>query len=172
MNILGLDPSLNNFGIAKGILTDTLSITYTDVIQHKIKKDKTKQNSRDINAALHIFKHLYPLLKDIDVIIVEVPIGSQSSRAMVSYGVCIALIGVISYFNPKVIQVSPFDVKKLVGSRTASKEDVIQWVQSNHPTLNLPKAIGKAEHIADAIAAIHVGLESKQFKEYYENRSI
>lgn len=54
-----------------------------------------------------------------------------------------------------------------VGSKTASKQEMIEWAMHHHPEANWPmktrnKALsvitGSAEHMADAIAAIHAGL--------------
>lgn len=95
------------------------------------------------------------------MIIAELPTGSQSSRAMVSYASCIAITACISHTNPNINIVTPNQIKRLVGSPTASKDDVIDWVKQRHPNLKLPVK-SKAEHICDSIVAIyaHLNIES------------
>lgn len=146
-----------------------LTIHGTNIIKTKNTKSKTvKQNQSDIQAAYTLYQGLLHAIKEADVICVEVPHGSQSSRAMVSYGVCVALIGVIQTINPNIIQVSANDVKDVVRvnkQHKPSKEDVIAWVKAKHPEAPLPNTLA-AEHICDAIVAIHAAMKTKQFKEY------
>ncbi len=64
-------------------------------------------------------------------------------------------------------EVTPQQVKAIVGNPKATKADVIQWVQQHHPEAPLERyrdAINesKAEHQADAIVAIYAGLKSLQ----------
>lgn len=154
MKILGLDPSLSNWGYAVGLLDTGLTIIDTGVIQTKPDKTKRRQNLKDYDRCHHIYHHLVSLVKDIDVICVELPTGSQSSRACVSYGACVALTATLPV---KVIVTTPNQTKRLVGSSTASKDDVINWVKDKHPYLDLSIKT-KAEHIADAICAIYTGM--------------
>ena len=53
--------------------------------------------------------------------------------------------------------------KKTVGNKTASKDDVIDWINQRHPDFLPKKKDGsilknKAEHIADALLTIYTGL--------------
>ena len=115
-------------------------------------------------------------IQDVDVIFAEVPIGSQSSRAMASYGVCIGVLGALKALNYPVIQVTPNEVKvRTTGSKTASKEEMINWVLTQHPHINFPTKkykgtdqiiYSKAEHMADAVASIYAGLDTPEFKSY------
>lgn len=170
--VVGLDPSLRNFGVAVAELdSDGLKINAVDIIKtanHPIKS--TKQNVSDINAASVLYNTLLPYIHDADAICIEVPHGSQSSRAMVSYGVCVALIGVLMRTNPQMVYVSANDVKALVRTdkdHKPTKKEVIQWVTDKHPEAPLPKTL-IAEHCCDAIVAIHAAMQTKQFKDYYE----
>lgn len=168
-NILGLDPSLRNWGKAAATLVDgKLTIIDCGITTTKNSKTKTiKQNKSDIDAALLLHTSLIKAVKWADVICIEVPHGSQSSRAMVSYGVCVALIAVLSHANSNVVHVSANDVKAIVRqdkSHKPTKEDVIKWVRAKHPEANLPRTLS-AEHICDAIVAIHAGMKTTQFKE-------
>lgn len=167
LDILGFDPSLRNWGVAKAqydLTTNDLTIEHGFVIQHKPKKDRhTKQNTLDLQTANYIKSHL----TSADVVIAEVPHGSQSSRAMVSYGVC---IGVLGSLYDDLIQVSANDVKRIVEPNTTIKEvpkyQVINWVKNRHPEiLTWLPTTRKQEHICDAIVAIYAGINKPKFKD-------
>ena len=171
VKILGIDPSFRNWGMAACLLdADGLKVMDTHIIKTvSTKSRKVKQNSADIISANELYRGLIKAVKWADVICIEVPHGSQSSRAMVSYGVCIALIGVIQELNPNIVQVSASDVKALVRtdkSHKPTKKEVIAWVKTKHPEAKLPNNLS-AEHICDAIVAIHAAMIKPEFKEYY-----
>lgn len=169
--ILSLDPSLNNWGYA--ILDyepnlNTLTLQHCGVINPpKGNKYLPKQNQKDIATATNIYQELYYLINKVDIWVAEIPIGSQSSRAMVSYALCCGVIGSLTCHNPKLIQISPYEVKKYIGDKTTDKQQIINWVRQQHPQTQhlIPQAKNKAEHICDAIMACHVAL--KQIKEQY-----
>lgn len=170
INILGLDPSLNNWGIALAkydTSTQELSILQGNVLQTKPDK-ANKQNIQDLYSAEFLYTNLKPSFEFVDIISAELPYGSQTSRAMVSYALCIGVLGSLKHTNPNVVPVTPQQVKNVVGSSTASKKEVINWVKNNHQEVLswLPKAVSKSEHICDAIVSIHVMLNTKQFKDY------
>lgn len=175
MLILGLDPSFRNWGISKATYdTDSkkLSVFHGEVLtsNHDLY---SKQNQKDLYSACLLSQKLAEHWNDdIDLVCIELPHGSQSARAMVSYGV---VLGVLSQFINKgipTICTSALQVKDVVGNRKATKKEVIQWVKDNHTEFTLPKSLNKAEHIADSIVAIHAVLASKQFKEYLNENSI
>lgn len=169
--IVGLDPSLRNLGIAKGYFdteTKKLTIDFCLTVSPKIPKGKMRVGTRDILRVRHLLDALIPHLKDADLVIAEVPIGSQSASAMKSYAVCIALLAVVQKIKGELIEVTPQQVKAIVGNLEASKADVIQWVQQHNPEAPLELYRGsinatKAEHQADAVVAIYAGLKSLQF---------
>ena len=172
INILGLDPSLRSWGMA-GCAYDIngLKVLNTRIIKTKNTKSKTvKQNYSDIQSANELYLGLIDAVKSADLICIEVPHGSQSSRAATSYGVCVALIGVIHALNPNIIQVSANDVKAIVRtdkSHKPTKQEIIDWVKDKHPEANLPTSLS-AEHICDAIVAVYAAMNTKEFKEKYE----
>lgn len=101
----------------------------------------------------------------------ELPVGSQSSRAQTSYGVC---IGVLACVDKPLIQVTPNEIKHYVGNKlTTSKEEIIQWAitkQPDAPWLRRKQAgkdvlVAKNEHLADAIASIYSGMQTDQFRQ-------
>ena len=170
LKIVSFDPSLRNWGQAAATYSDgVLKIIETNIIKTSNTKSKSvKQNASDILSASVLYTGLLKSVRWADVICIEVPHGSQSSRAMVSYGICVALIGVISTINPNIVQVSANDVKAIVQtdrSHKPSKQDVISWVKAHHPEAKLPNSLS-AEHICDAIVAIHAAMPKPEFKNY------
>lgn len=174
LKILSLDISMSNLGMAKAIYdTETKQLTITEcmTISPVITKTKTvRQNSKDIERAKQLFDGLFNPMKDADIVCAEVPVGSQSARAMCSYGISVAILAAVAIIKPNFIEVSPLEVKLTVGSKTASKTDVIKWVVAKHPTAPLELYRGqinlsKAEHQADAIVAIHAAMKTPLFKQ-------
>lgn len=165
INILGLDPSFRNWGWSVATLSNTLSIQDCGVITSAPSKEDIPQNKKDIESCLQLYPGLLALTKKADIICIEAPHGSQSSRAMVSYGVCMAYIAAITHLNPNVVLVSANDVKRVVGLKNATKHDVIDWVKKTHLEAVIPTQLNRAEHICDSIAAIHAAMQTNQFKE-------
>ncbi|AGY48138.1 hypothetical protein Presley_71 [Acinetobacter phage Presley] len=178
IKLLGLDPSMSNWGIAKATYDDVdgLVIRHLDVIRPKPIKEKMRKNAKDVNQAEQLIEGVLPYLDDVDIVIAEVPVGSQSSRAMVNYAMCVSIIAMVNQIIERpVIQVSPSDVKKVVGNPQASKEQMVDWAIDQHPEANWPTykkdkklylSYAKAEHMADAIAALYAGSLTDQFYDY------
>lgn len=179
LKVIGFDPSLRHWGIAAGMLdTDTgkLTIKTVRVIQTSEPKGKqVRQNSADLATAKQLMEGVAPFLAEANLIFVEVPVGSQSARAMASYGVCVGVLGAIRANGTPFFEVTPTEVKKAtVGSKTATKDEMISWAMKTHPEAPWPMKVvkgistvvaGSAEHMADAAAAIHAGLASNEYKQ-------
>ena len=140
--VCGIDPSLRNWGIAEGILNTETG--YLDDVRLTLIARKAK------------------------AIFVEVPVGSQSARAMASYGVCVGILGSIRALGIPIIEVTATEVKKsLTGDPVATKDKMIKQALLDYPDANFPrcrgKIVAKAEHVADAIAAIHAGVQTPAF---------
>lgn len=177
LTIMGLDPSMNNFGMVVGELDLTTGgLSNLKMMLSSPDKPKTaksvRQNSKDLNHAKQQYAGLHAFLNTHtpDVICVEIPVGSQSARAMASYGMC---IGILASIDKPLIQVTPTEVKLATGlSKTASKADMIQWATETYPEANwlTKKQKGDVtytlanEHLADALAAIYAGVKTDQFK--------
>ena len=157
MKVIAFDPSLSNWGYCIVEYNKQLDILDYGVIKTKPNKSKQRQNQKDYERCQYLYTKLLPLVKDVDMIIVELPTGSQSSRAMVSYASCIAITACLSHVCSNIHIITPMQIKRLVGSNTASKDDVIAWVKHKHPNLKLPPKT-TAEHICDSIVALYVGL--------------
>lgn len=175
IKIVGIDPALRNFGFAQATL-DVHTLEYTidnlTLVESENEAGKTvRKNSDDLRRASDLFRGLATACKGAAFAIAEVPVGSQSARAMASYGMC---VGILAACPIPLIQVTPTEVKlAAVGSKTASKEEMIQWAMERFPSANwlLRKSkgvmvpINDNEHLADACAAIEAGILTAQFQQ-------
>lgn len=173
LKILGFDPSLRNWGVAAATLdlqTDKLSVRYMDVVQPIISKNKqVRVNNQDLQAAEQLYAQAHKLAKQADVICIEVPHGSQSARAMASYGICIGVIGSLRHLGIPIIELSAMEVKQVLGKKDATKAEIIAYVQQHHPEAPIPSLnnkinFSKAEHACDAVVAIHAAKQTDLFK--------
>lgn len=171
--VVGFDPSLRNWGVAEAtldLITGYLDTPRLSLIETKEPKGKqVRQNSTDLHIAEQLAKRALETARNAKVIFVEVPVGSQSARAMASYGVCIGVLGAIRAEGIPLIEVTPTEVKKtFTGDKNATKEKMITEAVRLYPTANFPRhkgeVSGKAEHVADAIAAIHAGVLTPMFQ--------
>ena len=179
IQVCGHDPSLRNWGISKGYYdTDTkeLVIYQVDVIQPVLPTGKqVRQNSLDLESAEQLYRGAMDAIKGAQAVFVEVPVGSQSARAMASYGICVGILGAIRATEVPFFEVTPTEVKvAAVGYKNATKADMINWATSKHPEANWPTYMehgklriseAKAEHMADATAAIYAVLACNSFKQ-------
>lgn len=178
LTIMGLDPSMNNFGMVVGKLdldTGELSNVYLSLSSPSKTTDKktVRQNSKDLDHARQQYNNLHNFIEihKPDLVCVEIPVGSQSARAMASYGMC---IGVIASINLPLIQVTPTEVKMAaVKSKTATKQEMIDWATKlcpdasswlTHKSKGVLTLTQANEHLADALAAICAGVKTDQFK--------
>lgn len=159
--IIGMDPSLNHWGIAVmsyDPLLNVLELNQVDVIKTKpIKNSKLRKSIQDLNRAKTLIDGVYEYVKEADVVVVELPHGSQSAQSMKSYAICIALTAALTSLDIPFIYMTALDVKKVVGDKTASKESIISWVENKHPGI-LSKYKNSAEHQADATVVVYAAL--------------
>ena len=175
IKVVGFDPSLRNWGISIGnydTVSKRLIIEKVDVTQPVLSTNKqVRTNSLDLESSKQLAEAAIEACKGARAIFVEVPVGSQSARAMASYGICVGVLGTLRAMGIPFFEVSPSEVKLVsVGKATATKKDMINWMIKSHPEALLPLHNGKvieskAEHMADATAAIHAGVESTLFKQ-------
>lgn len=174
ISVAGFDPAFANWGIAEGHLDlDTGVLDGLDLSIVQTKKGTTKQvrtNSDDMQRAEDIASVIFEVGRRNKVIFVECPVGSQNASGMKAYGVSVALLGALRSQGIQVIEVTAYEVKKaLSGNKNASKDLMIQSAMSLYPEANWPKRgreviAGKAEHMADAIGAIHAGVNTPVFQ--------
>jgi hypothetical protein len=168
-----MDPSMTSWGIAKGTLLDNLiQVNHVQVVNPVLPTGKqVRQNSKDLVAATQLFKAAYEACRDADAVFVEVPVGSQSARAMASYAMCVGVLGAMRSLGIKFFEVTPTEVKLAgPGIKDATKAQMIQWAMAAHPQANWPMHNGKvsatkAEHCADAASAIHAGVQLDTFNQ-------
>jgi len=174
VKIIGIDPSLRNFGIAKGWFDlNTLKWEVEEVELIKTEKSKIKamrKSADDYSRARILYEGLKEAEKGAELAFIEMPIGSQSASAMLSYGACVALAACIDI---PLIQVTPSQVKiEAVGDRNATKEEMIAWATTLFPNANWlrqgKRIIGANEHLADACGAINAGMQESDFKAWVE----
>lgn len=180
IHVVGLDPSLRNWGIAKAVLSpgtsNTIQLQSVDVIQPTLPTGKqVRQNSQDIEAAKQLTSGVLQAVEGAKAVFVEVPVGSKSARAMASYGICVGVLGALRASGIPFFEVTPTEVKLAgPGNKNASKQEMIQWALEKYPDVEWPtyKRNGsssvsgtKAEHMADAVAAIHAGIQTNPFQQ-------
>lgn len=184
IQVIGFDPSMNNWGVSKGIMrVDTvdlrqsfLKVNHLAVIQPvKPEGKQVRTNSKDLLAAEQLARHAMAAAQGAQAIFVEVPHGSQSARAMASYGVCVGVLGALRAMGIPFFEVNATEVKMAaVGKKTATKEEMIAWARAAHPEAPWPtysqKGVeyvseAKAEHMADATAAIYAGVRTPAFQQ-------
>lgn len=171
----GCDPALKNVGMVKGDLDlETGEFTLLDlclVTTAPTTVKSTRVNSDDLSRARVLYKGMTSFLADVDLLCVEIPVGSQTSRAQTSYGVC---IGLLASLDMPFIECTAKAVKvAATGNGNASKQDMIDAMVAAYPdapwlTRKLKGETlitGANEHLADAVASIHAGVASPQFKE-------
>ena len=179
LKVVGQDPSLNNWGLAIGtyeLETGNILISRLGITNPALPKGKqVRQNSRDLEAGYQLYQGAMAAAEGAHAVFVEVPVGSQSARAMASYGICVGVLGALRAKGIPFFEVTPTEVKLAgAGKKTASKTEMIQWAMSQHPDAGWPTykehgqvlvSEAKAEHMADAVAAIHAGIASNAFKQ-------
>lgn len=172
--VLGMDPSLTNWGLAEGLLdltTGVLDTPHLTLVETSPGGGKqVRQNSDDLRRVEVIAATVLPAAKRAKVVFAEIPVGSQSSRAQTSYGVCLGVLGVLRAMGIPIIEVNPAENKLVfTGLKDATKAEMIRIAVANYPAANFPRHNGvianKAEHVADAIAAIHAGVRTPVFQQ-------
>jgi Holliday junction resolvasome RuvABC endonuclease subunit len=170
---------MNNWGIASGTYcrdTGEIQIINLDVTCPVLPKGKqVRQNSKDLEAANQLAKGAWAAIKDAKAIFVEVPVGSQSARAMASYGICVGILGSLRANGIPFFEVTPTEVKlAATNKKNATKRQMIDWAMQAHPDAPWPRykkngeilvTESKAEHMADAIAAIYAGVSTQMFQQ-------
>lgn len=181
IRVIGMDPSLRNFGFCKATVDlDTFEVKITGLVLVETEADKknakvVRKNCDDLDRAQLLHAGVIGECVGHALAFAEVPVGSQSSRAMASYGIC---VGVLAACPIPMIPVTPSEVKfAATGSKHAAKQEMIEWAVEKYP--DAPwlryKSNGKTfkkgdihadnEHLADACAAIHAGINTDQFRQ-------
>lgn len=174
VRVASIDPSLRNFGMAKLTLdlrTMGFEIEALELVETDNQAGKTvRKNSDDLRRAVEISEKFHSFVSDCTLCFSEIPSGAQSARAALSFGIA---VGILANCPIPLIQVMPAETKlAAVGTRTASKEEMIEWAFETYPDAKwltrrlagklVPTA--KNEHLADAVAIAHAGVKTNEFK--------
>lgn len=174
-----MDPSMRNWGLAMGtydLETKRLTVPKLGLTNPVLPTGKqVRQNSLDLETAFQLYQGALAAAEGAHAVFVEVPVGSQSARAMASYGICVGVLGALRAAGIPFFEVTPTEVKLAgCGKKTATKTQMIAWAMSRHPEAPWPLytqhgaqlvSEAKAEHQADALAAIYAGLASNAFQQ-------
>lgn len=177
IRIGGLDGSLRNFGIAKlDFETDTGELELVGLKLIETEKTKAKQvraSSDTYERARTLATEADAYLEDCDIIFAEIPFGGKSYDAVLGFGIVIGVYGALSLKTP-LIEVAPAETKKAaVGTRTASKEEMIAWAFEKFPdgpwltTKRAGKMVptAKNEHLADGCGVAFAGIKTPAFRQ-------
>lgn len=171
--VVGMDPSLTHWGIASAELDLTTGFLSTpDLVliePEKLTHKQVRQNSTDLFVAEQLAAEALKTARNVKAVFVECPVGSQSARAMASYGVCVGILGTMRAEGIQLIEVTALEVKKgFTGDKNATKQQMIDKAVELYPEANFPnqkgRILAKTEHLADAIAAIHAGVNTPLFQ--------
>jgi hypothetical protein len=173
--VAGLDGSLRNFGVAIAWLDpETLDMEIKDLILIKTEKSKNKKvraSSDNLARAQTLYRGVTQAIRGCTTAFMEVPSGGQSYDAVLGFGI---VTGIYAGLDPvPVCEVSPAETKMAaVGTKTASKQEMIQWAFEKFP--NAPWRTTKRngeivptldnEHLADAVACICAGIQTPAFR--------
>lgn len=168
IKLLALDPAMNNTGIIKGVLSQGKlwelkgSCINRKLLEERMAPDKLVLKSSwkaayDLEYFSLLNQQLQANLESCHVCLAELPLGSQSAMAMKSYGATLALLASLSKQEKPFIPVKAHQVRSL----GKTKDDIIQWAKTTYPHALLSKAKCLAEHEADALAVMHLGLNQE-----------
>jgi len=172
--VLGMDPSMSNWGLAHADLDLSTGLLDTPTLElispRTVSGKQVRQNSKDLQRAEDLAKPVLERCRQARAIFVEVPVGSKSARAMASYGFCVGILGTLRAEGIQLIEVTPTEVKvALSGDANATKRRMIDAASELYPEANWPPLFKgrlpeKSEHLADAIGAIHAGANTPVFQ--------
>lgn len=177
--IVGFDPSLRNWGMASVWVNEgDPQIDIIDDLQISQPKPckKLAPNLRDLDTAQKHFAFFEYYATNAHAICVELPHGSQSSRAMASYGVCLGVLGSLAMASRvPLITLTAREVKEqAVGDPNASKEQMVEWAtqfetsyEDMWPMHQGKINMSKAEHMADALGAINAAITLDKLPERF-----
>lgn len=183
VNVIGVDGSLRNFGMAVASLNlDTNSFDVITLILSETEKDNTKGVKRSHDDLARFGQHWDKINEaiteyDVKIAFGEVPSGAQDARAAFAFG---GITAILSALPVPLVPLSPLEVKEgSTGRKHADKEDIMEWAYGQYPYVNWVKGNKpnkmdirtedgkyltlKNEHTADSIAAIAAGVKSKEF---------
>lgn len=172
-----LDGALANFGIARmSYDTDTGQLDVLELLLNKTEKTKVKQirsSSDDLRRSQEQAKFVRDNTSDCAIVFGEVPSGGQDAKSTRAFGI---VTGIYASIIKPFQEVNPREVKMAaVGTGTASKQEMIIWATEKFPNANWRRAVSNGknwkkgdltsdnEHLADAVAIAHAGVQTPVF---------
>lgn len=177
LRVIGSDPSTSNWGICVATV-DIYDMTFTvdDLILLTTESEKNKgvrKDSDDLRRAKTVHDGFKKACEGASFAISEIPFMNAGMYASANFNSGL-VTGVLASCPIPLIQVFPQEVKMaFCGSRHAAKEEMIEEAMRRFPAAPwlMRKLKGKMvptkanEHLADAVAVTHAGIQSAQFKE-------
>ena len=180
IKVLGIDMAFSNVGLvlANVDLTDPDAPVINVEDMCLVHTESLKKRPRGLSKASDDLRRARESLQAIhtkiaswgpQVVIAEVPFGSQSARAAWGLGIAVGILASLE----GLVEVSPREVKAATGEPHADKDYMIEWAMEKHPEApwawrkykgTLISVSSTNEHLADALAAIYAGLKTKDFK--------
>lgn len=173
MIIVGMDPSIQNWGMVKVKIGKDKIIQLQEVaVIHSLASKKgsreakaTYKNKEDLERGVILVKKILSFSDKADHIFVELPVASQSARACVSYGMCVGLFAAVAEIGIPYTIIRNNEIKRMAGYkddaiRPVEKNEVIEYVSSQkYDSIFSGFKKAEHEHIADAMMTILVGVE-------------
>jgi Holliday junction resolvasome RuvABC endonuclease subunit len=165
MNILTNDPSFTAWGWA--IIDEANNVIDFDCIKTApdYAKKRIRKSDDRVRRTEEIISRLYNLVDEfkVELIITELPHGSQNAQAAVMIGIVIGILTTVAYSrNIPFEYYSEADAKKAVlGKKAATKEDMIEAIDKLYD-VDWTGIKYKDEAVADAIAIHYVATKESQ----------
>lgn len=175
VQVVGFDPAGKNFGFAScSVDINTLVVQVDGLRLIKTKSEKlqgVRKISDDIRRYKEVLQAINQMCAGRAFAISEIPYfnpGSMPAALWNAGAVCMALAAC----PIPLIEVTPQEVKfAATGFRSGDKQEMIDWAVKTYPDAPwiTVKRGGKQsltadnEHLADAVAAVHAGLQTAQF---------
>lgn len=174
IKVVAFDPSMTNWGVCKAsVCLETSRIVIDGLVLIQTKSESKKgviKQSDDIRRAKEVRHGMMAACIGRAIAISEIPFMNPGSYASANFNAGL-VTGVLASCPVPLIQVFPRDVKLVTGDKNADKDDMMAWAFEKYPDAPwiTRKLKGKAvrtkanEHLADAVAALHAGIETQQF---------
>lgn len=181
IQIAGIDPSLRNTGIAIGELdvqTQLLKITKLHLVE--TEPDKTQPASEDLlRRCMEIHHAARQHTAGCQRVCAELPTGGSTKQTAFALGA--GFVAALVSLPVPIVSVTPYDLKHTalghLPGKQRDKKAMVLWAMQAHPEAPWPSYVHDGmvypvtdvrhlEHLADAIAAIHAGIE--KMKGQYE----
>ena len=163
--ILTNDPSFTAWGWA--IVNEVGDVVDAGCIKTApdYKKKRIRKSDDRVQRAREIISRLYNLVDEykVDLILTELPHGSQNAQAAVMIGIVTGILATLSYSRDIPIEYySEQDSKKaLLGKKAATKEEMIKAIDKQYEVAWTK--VGYAdEAIADALAIHYVASQQSE----------